>query len=124
MVPVENCDSETLFRVMEDKIEPGTIIISDCWRAYNCFSERCYQHLTVNHSLNFVDPSIKEHTNTIERLWREVKNKVPLYGRKKKHFVSYLARSMFIMAHKDPNRRFHGFLQAAASVYKPDQSTE
>ena len=119
MVPVEKRDSDTLLRIIQEKIHPGTKIISDCWRAYNCLSERGYEHLTVNHSINFVDPNNLAHTNNVERLWREAKSKVPLYGRRKKHFAGYLARSLFMMAHSDPNKRFHTFLQEVAALYNP-----
>lgn len=116
--------SETLLGIIRDRIESGTTIISDCWKAYNCLSESGFKHLTVNHSVNFVDPSTKAHINTVERLWREVKSKVPLYGRRKKHFVGYLSRSMFIMAHKDGNKIFHAFLEAAAALYNSAQPTQ
>ena len=120
MVPVEQRDSSTLLTIIKDRILPGTTIISDCWKAYNCLQEEGYHHLTVNHSLNFVDPDNSAiHTNNIERLWRDTKQRVPLYGRRKKHFVGYLAKSMFILANPDPNKRFHTFLQEAASLYNP-----
>lgn len=120
MVPVERRDSETLLSIIKDRIESGTTIISDCWKAYNCLSGNGFRHLTVNHSINFVDPSDKAtHTNTVERMWREVKAKVPLFGRRKKHFVGYLSRSMFMMAHKEENKRFHAFLKEVAALYNP-----
>lgn len=122
MVPVDKRDSETLLRVIKDKIEPGTTIISDCWKAYNCLSQSGYEHMTVNHSMNFVDPDTQAHTNTVERLWREVKSKVPLFGRRRKHFAGYLARSMFMMAYKNGNKRFHAFLEAAAALYNPTEA--
>ena len=120
MVPVEKRDRDTLLQIIKDRILPGSIIISDCWKAYSCLEEEGFRHLTVNHSVNFVDPLDKKtHTNTIERLWREAKAKVPLYGRRKKHFAGYLARSMFLMAYKEENKRFHAFLLEAASLYSP-----
>lgn len=122
MVPVNQRDSQTLLNVIKEKILPGTTIISDCWRAYNCLKEEGYQHLQVNHSIHFVDPhNPNVHTNTIERLWGEAKRKVPLFGRRRKHFAGYLARSLFLMAIPDDNKRFHIFLQEAASLYNPYQ---
>ncbi|KAK3881172.1 hypothetical protein Pcinc_014377 [Petrolisthes cinctipes] len=119
LVPVEKCDQETLLNVIRERVEPGTTIISDCWRAYNCLEEEGYRHLTVNHSINFVDPNT--HTNTIERLWKEAKRKVPLFGRRKKHFVGYLAKTMFMMTFPNANHRFHHFLVEASALYNPQQ---
>ncbi|KAK3873925.1 hypothetical protein Pcinc_021103 [Petrolisthes cinctipes] len=121
LVPVEKRDRETLLNVIKERVEPGTTIISDCWRAYNCLEEEGYRHLTVNHSINFVDPNTHAHTNTIERLWREAKRKVPLFGRRKKHFVGYLAKTMFVMTFPNSNERFHHFLVEAAALYNPQQ---
>ncbi|KAK3852955.1 hypothetical protein Pcinc_040477 [Petrolisthes cinctipes] len=118
LVPVEKRDKDTLLQIIKDKIEPGSIIISDCWKAYNCLQDEGYQHLTVNHSVNFVDPTTLAHTNTVERLWREVKLKVPLFGRRKKHFLGYLARSMFLMAFEE-EKRFHQFLLEVAALNNP-----
>ncbi|KAK3885599.1 hypothetical protein Pcinc_010191 [Petrolisthes cinctipes] len=70
------------------------------------------------YNCNFVDPTTLAHTNTVERLWREVKLKVPLFGRRKKHFLGYLARSMFVMAFEE-DKRFHQFLLEVASLYNP-----
>nr|XP_027228456.1 uncharacterized protein LOC113820322 [Penaeus vannamei] len=116
LVPVEDRTSDTLLAVIKERIAPGSIIISDCWKAYNCLSDEGFEHLTVNHSYHFVDPDTQAHTNTIERQWREAKRKVPLCGRRKKHFAGYLARCMFLMHYQDLNVRLHHFLCAAASL--------
>ena len=119
MVPVETRDAKTLLAIIKDKIKEGTTIISDCWKSYDCLSQEGFQHLTVNHSMNFVDPKTAAHTNTIERRWREAKAKVPRFGRRKYHFVGYLARALFLMRYQEANRRFHHFLEAAAALYPP-----
>nr|XP_027238992.1 uncharacterized protein LOC113830018 [Penaeus vannamei] len=87
-------------------------------KANSCFLTS-FEHLTVNHSYHFVDPNTQAHTNTIERQWREAKRKVPLCGRRKKHFAGYLARCMFLMHYQDLNMRLDHFLCAAASLYPP-----
>lgn len=119
LVPVESRDRDTLLTIIKDKIIPGTTIISDCWKAYSCLESEGFKHLMVNHSYNFVDPDTGAHTNTIERQWREVKRKVPVFGRKKSHFVGYLATAMFKMRHPDVKRRFHIFIKEAATLYPP-----
>lgn len=118
-VPVQERNSETLLRVIQDHIEPGTTIISDCWKAYNCLNSEGYKHLTVNHSVNFVDPITGAHTNTIERRWRDTKNLVPKYGRRKAHFVGYLAVAYFKLVVTDMSKRLHVFAQATAELYPP-----
>ena len=51
---------------LEDKIKkwiaPGSTICSDCWSSYSGIGELGFQHYTVNHSHNFVDPISGAHT--------------------------------------------------------------
>jgi len=61
MEVVENRKAETLIPLLEKWVEKGTTVISDCWKAYEGF-----EHLKVNHSLNFKDPETGAHTNSIE----------------------------------------------------------
>ena len=118
-VPVEDRTSDTLLGVIQEYIAEGTTIISDCWKAYNCLEQEGYNHLTVNHSVNFVDPVTGAHTNTIERTWRDIKSLVPKYGRKKCFFVGYLAVAYFKLVITDPSKRLHNFMHAAAELYPP-----
>ena len=56
--PVGDRSAGTLLKIIKDRVKPGSTIISDCWRAYDCLESEGYQHLKVNHSLNFVDPCL------------------------------------------------------------------
>ena len=47
-------------------------------------------HLTVNHSLNFVDPDTGAHTQRTENTWWGVKRSMPRTGTSKDLFESYL----------------------------------
>ena len=70
----ENRSKETLIPLIQKYTKPGSIIYSDSWRAYNSISDYGFQHFTINHSENFVDPQNPHiHTQTIERLWRDIK---------------------------------------------------
>jgi transposase-like protein len=80
VVPVADRTHETLMPLIQKYIAPGTHIISDCWRAYAMIEEYGYEHSTVNHSLNFIDPITGAHTQNIERLWREVKKSKKQYN--------------------------------------------
>ena len=56
----------------------STTIVSNCWKAYRSLEEAGFEHLTVNHSIEFVDARTGAHTNTIERQWLEVRSRVPV----------------------------------------------
>jgi hypothetical protein len=71
-------DSETLFNFIINHVPQNKTIITEFWRGYNSLSSR-YIHKKVNHKLNFVNVTDRNiHTNTIERLWRELKRKIPV----------------------------------------------
>ena len=118
MVPVPTRDRDTLLGIIKEKILPGTTIISDCWKAYDCLENEGYKHFQVNHSVNFVDPDTLFHTNNIERKWRDTKILVPRFGRRNYHFVGYLARAMFKLYYTDPLVRFHHFLKQCKIIVK------
>ena len=77
MVPVERRDKETLIPIITERIANGTTIMSDCWKSYDCLSTMDFEHLTVNHSYNFVDPNTEAHTQNIENLWWQIKRQLP-----------------------------------------------
>ena len=68
---VDNRDAATLFPIIQAHIQPGTVIWSDKWAAYNRVSTipGIAGHQTVNHTYHFKDPSTGVHTNTIESYW-------------------------------------------------------
>ncbi|KAK3857040.1 hypothetical protein Pcinc_036676 [Petrolisthes cinctipes] len=120
MIPVTTRDKDTLLNIIKERIKPGTTIISDCWQAYQCLEDEGYTQLTADHSIKFIDPSSLTSTNNVEKIMRDVKKKDPLFGRRKKNFVGYLARFMFFMEHEE-DKRFHHFLQEVATLYNPLQ---
>lgn len=89
--PVPNQSADTLLTIIKKWIKPGTTIISDCWKSYNCLSNEHYIHLTVNHKMNFIDPESGAYTQNIERCWRETRANISRYGTQKHYFVGYLA---------------------------------
>jgi len=115
---VPDRSAETLLAIIKKWIKPGTTIMSDCWKAYNCLQSEGYQHLTVNHSYNFVDPDTKAHTQHIERAWRETRGNIPRYGIRKKHYATYIAE--FLFKQKYPfTERIQAFFDIMAKYYLP-----
>ncbi|GFX30957.1 DDE_Tnp_IS1595 domain-containing protein [Trichonephila clavipes] len=68
LVAAHNRTKETVMALIQEWIKPGTTIYSDCWKSYATLGQVDYNHLTVNHSLNFVDPVTNCHTNIIEKV--------------------------------------------------------
>ena len=54
-----------------ERIRPGSIVHSDCWKSYKTISQHGYTHQTVNHS------TTQAHTQNIENLWWLVKRTLP-----------------------------------------------
>lgn len=56
-IVVANRSMPVLDRIVRLHVLPGTTIRSDLWRGYNNLGNIGYDHQTVNHSQNFVDPN-------------------------------------------------------------------
>ncbi len=91
-VVVSKRDADTMRRVLSTFIARGSIIYSDCWRAYNFIDDdnRFMGHRTVNHSIEFVGED-GVHTNTIEGQWNGIKLRIKPQQRK----VSVLGECLF-----------------------------
>ena len=112
--------ANTLVSIIKENILPGTTIYSDCWKAYSPLNSEGFSHLTVNHSVNFVDPETGTHTNTIESTWRALKKSLPKNGTTKDlydtYFAQYCVRKQFLIDREDP---FLEFLQLIKQVCNP-----
>ena len=80
MVPIHNYKQSTLLPIIQKWIKPGTIIHSDCWKAYSKLSKLGYTHVTVNHSKEFKNVESAACTNCIESEWHHAKVFMPNYG--------------------------------------------
>jgi hypothetical protein len=70
---VKRRDRKTLVSIIEDHVTKGATVKSDEWGAYKCLGRKNYNHLTVNHSLNFVCEN-GVHTQLIESCWSQLKS--------------------------------------------------
>jgi len=66
LCPENKRDSQTLLSIVEEHVDNRSTVIRDCWRAYEQLDQDNWQHLTVNHSHNFIDPHTSAHTQNIE----------------------------------------------------------
>ena len=62
---VEDRKKETLLPCYQELVLSGSAIVSDCWATYKYLEAKGFQHLNVNHSLNFVDPETGAYNNSM-----------------------------------------------------------
>ena len=79
--------------------------MSDLWRAYGgipALQGIGFQHLTVTHSLQFVDPQTGAHTQDVERLWKSAKERNKRHnGTHRNMLDSYLCEWMWRQRYKN-----------------------
>ena len=116
MVPVDQRNADTLLPIIQQYILLGTTIVSDCWAAYNTIGHLGYNHLTVNHTYNFVDPITYAHTNTIENMWMRSKRRAKKKrGTKKELLPSYMEE--FVWRLSKGNDPFHNIIVGIRENY-------
>ena len=77
LVSVPDRKADILTHIITKYVKPGSIIHTDLWKGYCRLSEmEEYEHLTVNHSQGFKDPTTGVHTNTIEGTWNALKMQI------------------------------------------------
>ena len=119
LVPVPSCGSDALLDIIKEWINPGTTVVSDCWKAYDCLSSEVFVHESVNHSINFIGPQSGAHTQNSRKTWREVLGGTPHFGRSKKLAVGYLAEFLFKRKYSHYPDRVHAFFTAVGQLYSP-----
>ena len=75
LVAIPQQNAATLLPILQQYVRPGTTVICDLWRAYNTIGNLGYQYLTVNHSVNIVDPVTQATTNHVESMWARAKQR-------------------------------------------------
>ena len=74
---VENHSQTTLIPIIRRHVRSGSTILSDCWSVYvRSLNRLGYNHQTVDHTNNAVDPHTRCHTQHIERAWQTIKELV------------------------------------------------
>ena len=121
MVAVPDRSEATLLPIIHEKIGFGTLIMSDRWAAYNNIANgnvvgpQAYDHLTVNHRYNFVDPTTQAHTQTIERTWRSAKKRNKKQsGTARQMIDTYLAE--FLWRERTKHRNLNPFNEILRAI--------
>lgn len=90
---VDRRDAATLIPIIQQHVAPQSIIHSDMWAAYHNLVQlpQNYQHLTVNHQTNFVNPVNSATTNHVESYWRRAKQQLKsMYSIPRERLPMYL----------------------------------
>jgi transposase len=91
---IADASSRTLLPIIERRIQPDSIIYSDCWAAYNAIDVSRFKHYRINHSVLFAEQ--KNHINGIENFWNQAKRWLARYnGIPKQNFNLFLQECVF-----------------------------
>lgn len=117
---VENRDRDTLLAIVKKYVRPGTTIISKCWKAYDCLAHEGFNHLTVDHSISFVDPETGAHTNTMKSIWSSIKRYLSQYRNIGNSFDGYLAEYVWRRRYDHRIDILKDFFNAIKELYPLD----
>ncbi len=86
---IPNAKTETLLPIIEEKIEPDSIVYTDTFKAYNALDISQFHHRRINHSKLFADN--QNHINGIENFWNQAKRHLRRFnGIKPENFYWFL----------------------------------
>jgi len=116
--PENKRNAMTLLPLIQKHVAGGSVIISDCWNAYNNLQNLGYNHLRVNHSYNFVDPNTLANTQTIEASWRPLRRALTKGGSDRDLMGDYLCEYFWRRHYKRINTdMFSQFLKDISNLY-------
>ena len=115
----------TLLPIIQAHVQPGTVIHSDCWAAYNNVASlpNIASHGTVNHSIEFVNSVTGVHTQNIESYWNRIKIKLKrMRGVTEQQLPLYLDEFMWRERLSTPQSKQAAFTQVMADIATQYQS--
>ncbi|ODM92408.1 putative transposase-like protein [Orchesella cincta] len=114
---VPDRSGNTLWPIIQQRVHPGTIIMTDSARVYASLHQANrggYEHYSVNHRRNFVDPNdANVHTNTVERQWGLLKGMLTGCMNEERldvYLGEYIYRRQYFQAYSNLERRTTGKL--------------
>jgi hypothetical protein len=94
--------ARTLLGIISTRVRQGSVIYTDLWGGYAGLNQDLgYEHFTVNHSENFVDPDTGVHTNMIEGFWNGLKLRIAPRNRTMNCIDNHLFECIWRKKHAD-----------------------
>lgn len=86
---IPDAKTNTLLPIIEEKVQPDSIVYTDTFRSYNTLDISDFHHRRINHSKLFADK--QNHINGIENFWNQAKRHMRKFnGIKKENFYWFL----------------------------------
>ena len=107
---IPDAKSKTLMPIIQEKIQPDSIVYTDCWRGYNVLDVSGFKHYRINHSKLFARE--KNHINGIENFWNQAKRHMRKFnGIPAKHFSLFLKECEWRFNNPDPKAQLRQLKQ-------------
>ena len=107
---IPDAKSNTLMPIIQEKIQPDSIVYTDCWRGYNVLDVSGFKHYRINHSKLFARE--KNHINGIENFWNQAKRHMRKFnGIPAKHFSLFLKECEWRFNNPDPKSKLRQLKQ-------------
>jgi transposase len=101
---IPDARSKTLIPIIREKIQPDSIVYTDCWRGYNVLDVSEFKHYRINHSKLFANKH--NHINGIENFWNQAKRHMRKFnGIPAKHFELFLKECEWRFNNSDPTQQ-------------------
>ena len=102
---IPDAKSKTLLPIIQEKVQPDSIVYSDCWRGYNILDVSEFKHFRINHSKLFAESH--NHINGIENFWNQAKRHMRKFnGIPVKHFPLFLKECEWRFNNSNPRSQF------------------
>ena len=120
LIVVPRRDAATLIPIIRAWVLPGTVIMTDEWRAYRPLPLFGYIHRTINHRTHYVNPRNRRvHTQNVESMWNAAKKKFQrMLGTRRPFLQSYLDEFVWRRQYgRTWGQSFHNILTHIAEQY-------
>lgn len=121
LVPVECHSIESLREIIDQKINPGTIIVTNCTKSLGLTVKEIKQ-LSNSFSVSFEPPRCSRISEVMKHHWNEVCKgdwSKSISNKSRPLSIDQLAEYLFKSKHPVQSERMHAFFVAAGRLYPP-----